>query len=135
MVNQTFPKYQGNIRWKILEKVSGFLSFRSPFREFWWRKDNNIIDHPSTSQDSQQGFHVYLFKQTAINAAKKIYCFENCPIAYIVKLKCHDFIAGGIIDHCDDYSDGKRGERWGRADILNVYDLDGNDVTNNFFKD
>ena len=135
LINQSYPQYQGSIRWKFLTKEGEFL--RSPSFMFYWSRANNLADNYNyLFASSQCGLHVYLFQQTAINAAKNWF-EDHCDFkqkVFIAKLKCSNFLGGGIIDKCDNYSNGKRGERWGEADILAVYDIDGREVTKMFFK-
>lgn len=138
LVDQLFKQYQGSIRWKFLTKEGEFL--KSPSFIFYWNKTNNIaesFESLSLKNTFQHGIHVYLFKRTAINAAKNWfeYSWNFKQKVFIAKLKCSNFLGGGIIDKCDNYSNGKRGERWGKADILAVYDIEGQDVTKKFFKD
>jgi len=141
LINQGL-KYQGSIRWKFVEFGKQFgerLGFSSPsFREFEWRKYNNYEDYfkqYSGSFSSQFGFHVFLFKQTAINAAKSWDGTQYSDNNYFIfKLRCSNFIDGGIIDRCDDYSDGKRGERWGNAEVIGIFDIQGREVTKTYEK-
>ncbi len=142
LINQGL-KYQGSTRWKFVEfgqlLRGDILGFVSPsFREFIWQKNNvslNYLKGHSNFPNSQFGFHVFLFKQTAINAAKSWNGTQYSNNDYFIfKLHCSNFIDGGIIDRCDDYSDGKRGERWENAEVIGIFDIQGRDVTKTYEK-
>lgn len=146
LINQGL-KYQGNIRWKFVEFSNNNrdrIGFKSPaYSDSHWNK-NNISKNPGEFliKNCQFGFHVYLFKQTAINAAKEwnrpdgenFKNVKNINNYFIFKLRCSNFIDGGIISNCDDYSDGKRGERWENAEVIEIFDIQGQDVTKTYEK-
>lgn len=117
-------------RWKFLA-LKG-IELESPYAEFPWKRKNNKAENARIT-DSNAGFHVYLNKEDAINGAKT-WSESNIDNYVVVELKVSHFLAEGIIWGCDDYSDGKRAETWRKADILEVYDLSGKNITKKIFK-
>jgi hypothetical protein len=106
-------------RWKHLVRNSnGKLT--SPAFDFKWKTGGAVnVAKASQVDPDQTGFHVYLTKRDALRSLKHWITRERV----LVKLKVSDFIGAGKIYHCDDYSNGRRGEVWGKAQIVGIYRL------------
>ena len=126
---KTCPK-QVFHRWKILtiDPQNGNIS--SPCHDYIWKRPGLNFPHKSrVKNDPQSGFHVYTSKRDAQSAIKHwgIYYFYS-PLGghktklnfVLAKLKVFDFKASGKIERCDDYSDGRPGEIWRSAEIIDI---------------
>lgn len=119
---KTKPK-PGNIRWKFLDRnlVTGQIT--SPaYTGYVWNPVNEVNSSLCVGDrvELQSGFHVFTNKEYAEEASKQWLNFSRTE-KVVVKLRVDDFKCSGLVHNCDPYSDGKYGEVWGRATILEVY--------------
>jgi hypothetical protein len=134
-------------RWKFLEvkefagldMINGKLTpvLCSPVYYYKWEVGKENYNN-SLLKYNQYGFHVYTTKRHALGAIKNWTAFnkkneDGKKVFALVKLKVKDFKYAGVIDNCDDYSNGKPCEIWCGATITNVYDpVTGKDITEQY---
>lgn len=104
---------------------------------FRWQQ-SNAVDLIHGFVVEQTGFHVFLTKEEAVNAAimwQKEDSFWKSIIRtfVVVELECEDFLRAGIITSCDNYSNDRGCEIWAKANIKNVFTLQGENVTEKYF--
>jgi hypothetical protein len=119
--NKTRPATE-DYRWKFLDRTSNGLLI-SPLNDHMW-KPTGEVNYASVNERGyydQNGFHVYLTEKDAVEGAKQWVVRHECKDRVIVKLKVEDFRACGTIEHCDPYSNGKEGEIWGMATIVEIF--------------
>ena len=115
------PHNKSNVRYKFLEVKDGKYyspSFFSNGKEWLVGKTRKAQVSNNPPLDAQ-GFHVYVTREDARGAAndwKKRNEFQYV----VVKLIVNHFVSGGTISACDSYSDGKRGEVWKHATVVEV---------------
>lgn len=125
------------IKYKFLQVVNEKLYSPSETTFRWLR--SNTADLSSSYATEQTGFHVFLTKEEAVNAAKiwqkedSFWGEKAIRTFVVVELECEDFLRAGIITSCDSYSNGHACEIWATADVKNVFTLQGENVTEKYF--
>ena len=106
----------------------GKWSFIRVYNQYEWDKEGwnevSISDINEDVSPNARGYHTYVDREIAIQAAKSWIEDWNEFNYVVVKLKVQHRIAQGTIEKCDEISDGEKGEVWRKAKILEIIPIE-----------
>ncbi len=141
------PYIDGNIRWKIAEIIettneilSAFVIDRHTYKRYKYdtigeKNIAEIIDNLFFDDIKEySGFHVFIDKEDCRNQMRDCQSLvkKNREKLVLLKVNVDNFIKSGI---CEFFPKSFRNcETWKEMTILEVYDINGNDITDKFRK-